>query len=193
MSWHTDAVILAVPVPEVARLLADVAPTAAAGAARIPVASSVVVALAVAAGVALPDQSGVLVASGEALRAKAITLSSRKWGRPTNVELLRLSFGRFGDDVTKTAGDDELVSWAVEDLESIFGIKLDPVEAHVQRWIDAMPQYLPGHGGLVEQIRAELPDMLALAGNYLDGIGVPACIASGAAAAERLTAMWANS
>jgi hypothetical protein len=27
-----------------------------------------------------------------------------------------------------------------------------------------------------------------LAGNYLDGIGVPACIASGAAAAERLVA-----
>jgi oxygen-dependent protoporphyrinogen oxidase len=51
-----------------------------------------------------------------------------------------------------------------------------------------MPQYGPGHGTLVGGIRAALPDTVALAGNYLDGIGVPACIASGAAAAGRLVA-----
>jgi oxygen-dependent protoporphyrinogen oxidase len=49
-----------------------------------------------------------------------------------------------------------------------------------------MPQYGPGHGALVARLREALPDTLALAGNYLDGIGVPACIASGAAAAQRL-------
>jgi oxygen-dependent protoporphyrinogen oxidase len=128
----------------------------------------------------------VLVASGEPLRAKAITLSSRKWGRPDDVELLRLSFGRFGDDIARTATDDELVSWAIDDLSAVFGVTVEPVEAHVARWIDAMPQYGPGHGALVARLREALPDTLALAGNYLDGIGVPACIASGAAAAQRL-------
>lgn len=128
----------------------------------------------------------MLVASGEPLHAKAITLSSRKWGRPDDVELLRLSFGRCGDDVARTATDDELTSWALKDLESVFGITVEPVDAHVARWIDAMPQYGPGHSALVARIRASLPDSLAVAGNYLDGIGVPACISSGALAAERL-------
>jgi len=140
----------------------------------------------VAPGTGLPDRSGVLVASGEPLRAKAMTLTSRKWGRPENVELMRLSFGRFGDDVARTATDDQLVAWAIEDVCAAFGVTVDPVEAHVARWIDVMPQYGPGHGALVAATRASLPPTLALAGNYLDGIGVPACIASGAAAAKRL-------
>lgn len=183
---HAHAVVLAVPVGQLAGLVGDVAPDAAAAARGIPVASSAVLALAVPSGASLPERSGVLVASGEPLHAKAITLSSRKWGRPDDVELLRLSFGRCGDDVARTATDDELTSWALEDLESVFGITVEPVDAHVARWIDAMPQYGPGHSALVARIRASLPDSLAVAGNYLDGIGVPACISSGALAAERL-------
>jgi oxygen-dependent protoporphyrinogen oxidase len=186
--WHADAVVLAVPAPQLAAVVAGALPSVAAAARRIPVASSVVVALTVARNSSLPESSGVLVASGESLRAKAITLSSRKWGRPEDVELLRLSFGRFGDDVARTATDDQLVAWAVDDLAAVFGVTVNPVEVHVARWIDAMPQYGPGHGSLVAEVRALLPDTLALAGNYLDGIGVPACIASGGAAAERLVA-----
>jgi protoporphyrinogen/coproporphyrinogen III oxidase len=185
---RADAVVLAVPAPRLAGVVAHALPLVAAAARRIPVASSVVVALAMPGGTSLPERSGVLVASGEPLHAKAITLSSRKWGHPAGVELLRLSFGRFGDDVARTASDDELVSWAIADLSGVFGVTTDPVEVQVARWIDAMPQYGPGHGTLVGTIRAALPDTLALAGNYLDGIGVPACIASGTAAAGRLVA-----
>jgi protoporphyrinogen/coproporphyrinogen III oxidase len=186
--WRADGVVLAIPAPQLAGVVAEVVPAVAAAARDIPVASSVVVALAVPGGTSLPERSGVLVASGEPLHAKAITLSSRKWGHPNGVELLRLSFGRFGDDVARTATNDELVSWANADLSGVFGVTADPVEVHVARWIDAMPQYGPGHSALVGGIRAALPETLALAGNYLDGIGVPACIASGAAAAERLVA-----
>jgi oxygen-dependent protoporphyrinogen oxidase len=39
-----------------------------------------------------------------------------------------------------------------------------------------MPQYGPGHADLVAELRADLPSTIAVAGNYLDGIGVPACI-----------------
>jgi oxygen-dependent protoporphyrinogen oxidase len=183
---YADAVVLAVPAPQLALLVGAVAADAAAVARSIPVASSAVLALAVPSGTSLPQRSGVLAASGEPLRAKAITLSSRKWGRPDDVELLRLSFGRFGDDVARTATDDELTSWAIDDLAAVFGVTVDPVDTHVARWLDAMPQYGPGHGALVARIRASLPGTLAVAGNYLDGIGVPACIASGAVAAHRL-------
>ena len=62
-----DAVVLAVPAPAVARLLADVAPAAARAAGEIELASSVVVALAYREADArrLPATSGVLVAAGE--------------------------------------------------------------------------------------------------------------------------------
>ncbi len=181
--WRADALILAVPAPALARLTPGIAPRTAAAAGRIASASSVVVTLAVPAGTAFPDNSGVLVASGERLRAKAVTLSSRKWGMRTDsdqAELLRVSFGRFGDtdQIAVRASDDELLGWAVHDLDRIFGVTVDPIDVRIQRWIDVMPQYLPGHSDLVVELSAGLPPTVAVAGNFLGGIGVPACIAA---------------
>lgn len=182
--WHADAVILALPALPFARLVDGIAPRAAAAARSIRSATSAVVALALPAGSPFPEQSGVLTASGEPLRAKAITLSSRKWGRAGDVELVRLSFGRFDDDTLCRASDDELLAWAVDDLATVFGVAATPVQARVQRWIDAMPQYGPGHAELVAELRAGLPATVGVAGNYLDGIGVPACIGAAGRAAE---------
>jgi protoporphyrinogen/coproporphyrinogen III oxidase len=176
--WHADGVILAVPAARLVGLVEAFAPRTAAAASRIASASSVVVALAVPRGIQFPQNSGVLVASGERLRAKAITLSSRKWGRRTDVELLRLSFGRFGEELARRASDDELLAWSLEDLGTVFGLTVDPVDVRVQRWPDAMPQYGPGHRDVVAELRAGLPPTVAVAGSYLDGIGVPACIAA---------------
>jgi protoporphyrinogen/coproporphyrinogen III oxidase len=176
--WHADAVILAVPAAQLVGLVEAFAPRTAAAASRIVSASSVVVALAVPRGIQFPQNSGVLVASGERLHAKAITLSSRKWGRRTDVELLRLSFGRFGEEIAGRASDDELLAWALQDLDTVFELTVDPVDVRVQRWPNAMPQYGPGHRDVVAEVRAGLPPTVAVAGSYLDGIGVPACIAA---------------
>ncbi|BBY60250.1 protoporphyrinogen oxidase [Mycolicibacterium sarraceniae] len=185
---YADAVIVAVPAPRLVPLLADVAPNAAAAAAAIPMASAAVLALAVPGATPLPQQSGVLVASGERLHTKAITLSTRKWGARGNAELLRLSFGRFGDDIAQKTSDADLQAWAVADLRSVFGITVDPIEVLVHRWLDAMPQYGPGHRELTIGLRTDLPPTLALAGNYLDGIGVPACVAVAGRAADTVAA-----
>jgi oxygen-dependent protoporphyrinogen oxidase len=186
--WHADAVILAVPAGRLAALVREIAPRTFAAARRIESASSVVVALAVPDDTPFPQCSGVLVASGEPLRAKAITLSSQKWGRTWHgdTQLLRLSFGRFGDDVAASTPDDELLGWALSDLVDVFDLAVDPVDARVQRWIDAMPQYGPGHADVVAEVRAGLPPTLAVAGGYLDGIGVPACVGVAGRAAERV-------
>jgi oxygen-dependent protoporphyrinogen oxidase len=187
--WNADAVILAIPAPRLARLIDHsdgLAPRSYAAASRITSASSVVVALAVPGNTPFPECSGVLVASGERLRAKAITLSSRKWGLRGDVQFLRLSFGRAGEDVAASASDDDLLAWSVGDLATVFGLALDPIDAHVRRWIDAMPQYGPGHSDLVAEVRAGLPPTLAVAGSYLDGIGVPACIGAAGRAVERV-------
>lgn len=184
---RADAVVLAVPAPVLARIVADVAPRTAAAARRIPVASVAVVALALPGGTPLPPNSGVLVATGERrLHAKAATLTSRKWGPRGNVELLRLSFGRFGDNLARSVGDEELLAWGAEDLVTLFGVRTEPVDYLVQRWIDALPQYGPGHGALVAELRAGLPPTIAVAGAFLDGIGVPACVASATRAAAQL-------
>ena len=189
---QADAVIMAVPAPRLAPLLAEVAPAAAAAAARIPVASAAVLALAVPGGTPLPQQSGVLVASGERLHAKAITLSTRKWGARGNAELLRLSFGRFGDSIARNTPDADLQAWAVADLQSVFGITVDPVDFLVHRWLDAMPQYGPGYRELTAGLRTDLPPTLAIAGNYLDGIGVPACVAVAGRAADAVAKATRN-
>ncbi|HEX7321413.1 MAG TPA: protoporphyrinogen oxidase [Mycobacterium sp.] len=185
--WRPDRIVLAVPAPVLARLATGFAPRTAAAASRIVSASSVVVTLAVPRGTAFPDNSGVLVASGEALHAKAITLWSRKWGNwghNGTLELLRVSFGRFGDTRAGRASDDELLDWAVQDLHTVFGVAVRPVDALVQRWPAAMPQYRPGHAELVADLMAGLPPGVAVAGNFLDGIGVPACVAAAGLAAE---------
>jgi oxygen-dependent protoporphyrinogen oxidase len=191
---HTraDAVILAVPAPQLAGLIGGIAARSATAARRIECASSAVVALAVPAGTDLPDQSGVLIAGGESLRAKAITLSSRKWGiwaHGGKAELLRMSFGRFGDAPERSvsrASDDELLAWAAADLTTVFGVDVDPLEFCVRRWDAAMPQYRPGHADLVGELRAGLPPTVAVAGSYLDGIGVPACIAAAGQAVTKV-------
>ena len=184
--WPADAVVLAVPAPRLPALIGDLAPDSAAAAATIPVASAAVVALALPGGTPLPEQSGVLVAGRTRLHAKAVTLSSRKWGRRGSTEMVRLSYGRLGDDIARGAGDDELLAWAEQDLAQLFDVHVQPVESRVVRWIDAMPQYGPGHADVVGRIRAGLPPRLAVAGAYLDGIGVPACVAAATRAAAAL-------
>jgi len=80
-----DAVVLAVPAPAAARLLAEVAPDAAAAYGEVELASMAVVTLALPASTPLPASSGVLIGARERTRAgtpftaKAFTFTSRKW------------------------------------------------------------------------------------------------------------------
>ncbi|MBB3051189.1 oxygen-dependent protoporphyrinogen oxidase [Prauserella isguenensis] len=194
-----DAVVLAVPAPAAARLLADVAPAAAAAYGEVELASMAVVALALPAGTALPDSSGVLIGAGERTRdggrftAKAFTFSARKWPHQSDQDgpvLLRGSVGRFGDLSALRATDDELVRRVREDLAELTGITAEPVEARVQRWGGGLPQYGVGHGDRVARIEEAVSALpgLAVAGAALHGVGIPACIGTGDAAARRVAA-----
>ncbi|MEU6581472.1 protoporphyrinogen oxidase [Nocardia sp. NPDC046763] len=187
-----DGVILATPAPVTAELLREVAPEAAELAAGIDLASSAVVALALPPETPLPDNSGILVATGEPLRAKAFTLSSRKWPHlaARDVALVRASFGRFGDPASLSWSDDDLITAAVEDLTTVTAAAIRPLRAVVQRWPGGLPQYAPGHTARIADLRSATADLpgLALAGAYLDGVGVPACAATGTKAAARIIA-----
>jgi protoporphyrinogen/coproporphyrinogen III oxidase len=185
-----DAVVLAIPAPAAARLLSEAAPAAARAAAEIELASSVVVALAYRGEDAarLPSTSGALIATGEPLSAKAFTHSTNKWSHlsPDGLVRLRASLGRFGEAATLQVDDAELVRRVRADLAALTGITAEPVAAHVQRWGGGLPQYGVGHLDRVRAIEHGLPAGLAVAGSALHGVGVPACIGTGRAAAERL-------
>lgn len=187
-----DAVVVATPAPVTARLLHHAVPAAADAAAGIALSSSALVAMALPRETALPDNSGILVATGEPLRAKAFTLSSRKWPHlaARDVALVRASFGRFGDDSPLSWSDDDLIAAAVADLSAVTGVAIAPVQSLVQRWPGGLPQYAPGHADRVATITSAVEplDGLAVAGAYLHGVGVPACVATGTAAAERVAA-----
>ncbi|WP_232662109.1 protoporphyrinogen oxidase [Pseudonocardia sp. TRM90224] len=185
-----DAVVLAVPAPAAAKLLAGVAPGAAAAAGEVELASSVVVGLAYRAADAalLPPTSGLLIATGEPLAAKAFTHSSNKWAHlgADGTVRLRASLGRFGEAASLQVDDAELVARVRKDLAALAGITAEPVDVHVQRWGGGLPQYGVHHLDRMRAVEDGLPGGLAVVGAALHGVGVPACVATARGAAERL-------
>lgn len=192
---EVDAVLLAVPAPALAALLASPCPEGARAAGAVEVASSAVVALALPASAGIPEHSGLLVATGESLTAKAFTFSSRKWPHLEfpDATMVRASFGRFDDGAVVDADDDWLVDRARADLAATTGVGAVPLAAHVQRWYGGLPQYAAGHLAVVDRIDAAIAPLrgLAVAGATFDGVGVPACVARAHRAADELVARWA--
>lgn len=192
-----DAVTLATPAAPTSRLLRTVAPRAAQALASIEYASVAIVTIAMDSShrefAALADSSGFLVPPAESLTIKAATFSSSKWPalreRNPHTTYLRASIGRHREEATLQRPDEELAAIALADLATVLGQPLpDPVALHVQRWGGGLPQYAVGHRLAVGRARAGLPAGLALGGAAYDGVGIPACIGSGRAAACRVLA-----
>jgi oxygen-dependent protoporphyrinogen oxidase len=136
------------------------------------------------------DGSGFLVPRAERRLLTACSWASSKWpdvAAPGTV-VLRASAGRAGDNRAVALADDVLVARLHAELAAALDITGDPAARHVTRWIDAFPQYRPGHADLVAAVESALPPGLEVAGAAYRGVGIPACIASGRAAARRALA-----
>ena len=193
-----DAVVVAVPAAKAALMLAGTAPAAAAELAAIEYASMAIVTLAYPAAAA--DRlagSGLLVPPAEGWAVKALTYSTTKWphlaGRA--VTLLRASVGRHGEERVLHRDDADLVALVAGELSGLVGLDAAPVQTRVTRWGGALPQYAVGHLDRVRRIRADIARVpgLAVCGAAYEGVGVPACIRSGAAAAAQVVAHLAGS
>lgn len=141
--------------------------------------------------------SGFLVPRSEGLLMTACTFTSSKWPHssvPGRV-VVRASVGHAGDDRALLLTDSELITRVREELALILGITADPLASMVCRHESSFPQYEPGHLARVEQIRKVLVDLprVAIAGATLDGIGIPACIASGQRAAAAVATALSDS
>jgi protoporphyrinogen/coproporphyrinogen III oxidase len=183
-----DAVVLAVPARPAARLLAGVAPDAAGAIGVLDYASVALVTL-VLPGTPLPDSSGFLVPASEGYAVKAATFVTAKWPHlaAPDRSAVRLSLGRYGETRVLRRTDEDLAELARGELATILGTELpEPLGVAVRRWGGGLPQYGPGHADRVARARAALAGhpSLALAGAAYDGVGIPACVASGTAAAD---------
>ena len=191
-SLHCDGVVLATPGGATGSLLSGLAPRAAELCSSIAYGDVSLVTFAFEAGsIAFPaGWTGFLVPARERKLMTAATFSSRKWPwmSRAGLELVRVSAGRFGDTRAGDLDDDELAARLLAELSELSGTTAPAVDRLVKRWPASFPQYRPGHRALIGEIRSLLPAGLALAGAALGGIGVPACISSGEAAAEQVLA-----
>lgn len=188
-----DAVVLAVPARPASRMLAGVDQGAAESVGVLDYASVALVGFALPAGTDLPELSGFLVPSTEGTLVKAATFVTRKWpsGTPSDggPVIVRASIGRAGEEERLQRDDGYLTAQAHAELGDLIGSPLPPPDASwVQRWGGGLPQYAPGHLDRVGAARAALGDRpgIALAGAAYDGVGIPACVASGERAADDL-------
>ena len=195
----TDAVVLAVPAPVASALLAPHDDEAADLLGHISYASVTLVTFRV------PDEAlatplvgtGFLVPrrslpppGSDAWAVTAVTYLSEKWPHlATEGEvLLRASLGRYGDNRAEEWNDQEVVGRAWAELGVLMGVGGEPLEARVSRWPGAFPQYRVHHLMRTAGIEAAVARIggIAVAGSAYRGVGIPACIASGRAAAQAI-------
>ncbi|MYI84778.1 MAG: protoporphyrinogen oxidase, partial [Rhodothermaceae bacterium] len=87
-----------------------------------------------------------------------------------------------GTDLT----DEAALSQARTEMALALGITAEPLFTRVRRFPAALPQYTLGHAERIEELRNKTSycEGLFLAGNYLDGVGIPDCIRNGMHAAN---------
>jgi len=205
---EADAVILAVPARPAGRLLAGVPGASAAVTAfgQISYASMAIVSLAYprsafpAPGLAGLGWSGYLVPAVDRRAVKAVTFSTVKWphlagaSADPDLEIVRCSVGRIGEEALLQHADDELAALAAAELTAATGVRGGPVATRVTRWGGALPQYTVGHLDRVAAIRSAVAAQpgLAVCGAAYDGVGVPACVATARAAAGQVLTFLAG-
>jgi oxygen-dependent protoporphyrinogen oxidase len=202
-----DAVVLALPARPASRLLSGVPGASAAGSAlaAIEYASMAIVTLAYPRSRFPATQgqarSGYLVPAVEGRAVKAVTFSTVKWPHltqisgpdgPSDIDIIRCSIGRIGEEGILQRDDADLVALAVADLASETGAQGQPVDTRVTRWGGALPQYAVGHLDRVVTIHDAVAAQpgLAVCGAAYAGVGIPACIATADAAAQRVRAFF---
>ena len=176
-----DAVVLATPAFESARLLSKLNREAAGELRSIQYASSAVALLVYPemTDELLPKGTGFIVPIGDRAMT-ACTWVSRKWPREDygRRAVLRCFVGRAGSDMTLRLRDHRLIAAVSAEVEAATPIGAAPTTSWVVRWQRSMPQYVVGHLDLLERIDAAMVATpgLFLAGSAYRGVGIADCI-----------------
>jgi oxygen-dependent protoporphyrinogen oxidase len=177
-----DAVVVAVPSPRAAPLLATLDPGLGDVLLGIPTAGLAVVAVALDAGEVGggPDGFGFLVPRGQGPRILGCLWDSSTFpGRaPVGTVLLRTMIGGAHDPGAVDESEEELVAGVRHDLGVAMGLTAEPLFTRVYRWPLGIGQYTVGHQNRLDRIHAALERSpgLWVAGSSFYGISMNACI-----------------
>jgi len=186
-----DALVVATPVQTAAALLADLVPALGAALGDVVATDADVVNLAFERRqVEHPlDGTGFVVgAAGHA--TLACTFASEKWHGRAPEGLVVLRSVLHGD----LASDEDVLARALEELRPVIGLRGAPRWTRLRRRRAALPALAPGRAARIATALEQADGLgpIALAGNYLRGVGVPDAIATGIAAATRLLGLPAE-
>ncbi|MHB1344640.1 MAG: protoporphyrinogen oxidase [Thermoleophilia bacterium] len=175
---ESDAVIVATPAYETARMLAETAPQLAAELEEIPYVTSATATLAYRESEfpREPDGFGVVIPKAERRKIKAFTwVTTKFFGRAPAATVLMRCFVRPDAEDGTPLDERALVQRAERELAAILGVRVPPLWARAFRWDRAMPQYVVGHMDRVERIEALVATLpgLALGGGAYRGSGIP--------------------
>jgi len=190
--FDADAVIIAAPAFQAARLISFFAPHAASELGQIAYASTATVNLAYRSTdlPRAPDSFGFVVPAAERRKIMACTFSSLKYpGRaPQDHILLRAFVGGALQPELFLDDDGAIVNNTRSELASLLALRAEPIFSRVRRHPDSMPQYHVGHQARIARIEAALGGFssLALAGSAYHGVGISDCVRTGEEAAEKI-------
>lgn len=194
---EAETVLLTCPAHVAGPLLASVAPDAAATISAIDHSSVAMITTAFDRGTIgdTTGASGCLVPRDQGTLVTAISYATSKWAQLRDPErddvILRTSVGRTGDLRHLDLDDDDLMAQVLADLDRIVGLTGDPTEVRIGRWDRSLPQYAPGHLDRIDELERDLADTpVSLAGMYLRGVGIPACVRSAEQAVADLGIAW---
>jgi oxygen-dependent protoporphyrinogen oxidase len=187
---RVDSVIMATPAHVAAELTADLDGAMSDALGSIPHVSSATVSLAYPASYipSVLEGYGYVVPRAEGRAVLASTWSSTKFRHraPDDSVLIRVFIGRAGAEQALAGTDEQLVDVARAEVAEVLNCREAPRFHRVFRWTRGMPQFTMGHLDRIARLheRAEHHPGLFIAGNFLQGVGLPDCIASGELAAE---------
>jgi oxygen-dependent protoporphyrinogen oxidase len=187
-----DAIVVATPAGEAARLLKPIGQQLAEPLAAIHHSGCCIVTLAYRrAQVRHPlDGFGFVVPAIERRQVISGSFASVKYpGRaPGDHTLIRVFIGGALQEGLLELPDERLVELAARELQELLGIDGPPLLHRLARMPASMPQYYVGHRERVAavQARAAAVGGLFLTGNAYQGVGIPFCVRGGEQAAQRV-------
>lgn len=193
-----DAVVLATPAYQTARLLRAYRPEIASLLDGIPYASTATISM------GYPAESiasqirgfGFVVPRKEQRPLLAATWTSLKWPDRSRAgeTLIRCYIGGRGRETVVEQDDNSLMECVREELLSMVGITAAPTYTEVHRWRQGMPQYVLGHRDRLAKVQKQLAHSpgLYVTGAGLYGIGIPDCIREGTKVGKQLLQDYAD-
>ena len=143
-----------------------------------------------------PDGFGFLVPRSEGLRVLGTVFNSALFaGRAPEGMVCFTSFaGGATDPKLCELSDEEITETICAEVARVLGITGKPVATNLHRHARALPQYNLGHSQIVKSLEALTAAMpgLFLAGNYLSGPSIGACVEQAFRTAEAVRVYLAS-